>query len=1157
MKLMRWIFISVLALFLLVFGGLLLLQSRWTKDQLSQILQEVALQAGVQLSIEKIEGELPLKWTFTNVHAVLPEGDTVTIDKLRLRIALLPLLRGHFGVSYLNADHTMVAYSPSESDSPSSKKGIKGSFSLRSASFDEITVLNRQTNEQMTYSCRARGKWLRGGRSFYLDGSLHSAALDLNLFCEGSKKLDHLQTILDLTVRSQKAFAPFYTIPHAMSFELKSRSEGSWLTWKSLLTGKETVSNDPISGVVDVNVLDLALPNFQLEPQAFQLSSRFSLFANRSWDLSHLAILSPFIKLQGSAEFNSDGVPTKLHTSVLLPNLSHFSTYLKGEASGEIDLRDEKCHLVLRSPDLTMDKTTFQNGQMELLAQVQGSEWTAAATMKAEHPLLGYEASGEIIWAPKNIFQIKSFDLIARNGRLSGDVTIHDRSHIFGGLSFQISDLTPLSELLGVDLAGQIGGQVQFEGENMTARALGKHLKVHQFLSNRVDLDLKYLKLSYPLQGKITVSSDEAYFRDLYFTSFAFEMGSDTDEWDYNLKAQGDWKGPFDILTHGKLHFTADYFNLLCNELSGKILNKHIVLQKKCNFELSKERLKVDTVDLTIDDGHLNLSTLWDASNGMLRMTAHHFPLDFLTLFTPRFSLKGLSSIDVNLEGKKESLTGYVNVLLEHADITPAGSTKPIQTKGSLQVNVADNKLQLHTHLVATGEQICEVSMTAPLQFELSPLKMTIPPHLPISGQATIEGNTEQLFDFINLGSQRVGGFLSCRLLLSGTLNEPILHGPLSIQGGFYENYFIGIAVKDAFVTAEATGHDLVVKKAVTTDGEKGSSEATGVFHLKKSLPFAIEGTVNHFRVIRFDWLTGACSGPFTIDGDLNGALAKGKLSLDEADVTIPDQLPSELPTLPITFINEPEAFYKKFQYGTPYPFRYDLDVHGDHDLRMSGRGIEADLEGDIHMTGQNLDVIATGALHTKKGKFSFAGKDFTIHQGEILFSEQKSFLNITSTVEYPNLTVTVHFRGDLRSPQLIFESNPSMPTSSILARILFNKDVSELSAGQAIQLANTIVTLSGSSGPNVLESIRKNLGVDRLSVSVDKEIDKESDKEKNTVSVQIGKYITRGVMISLVQSTESSIIKVEVELKAGFILEAEAKEDGEGKYSIKWNKNY
>src|SRR3569832_2392401 len=97
MKLMRWIFISVFALFLLGFGGLILLQSRWTKEQLSQILQEVALQAGVQLSIEKIEKELTLKWTLTNIHATLPEGDTIAIGGRRGRGARRPRRGGRGG----------------------------------------------------------------------------------------------------------------------------------------------------------------------------------------------------------------------------------------------------------------------------------------------------------------------------------------------------------------------------------------------------------------------------------------------------------------------------------------------------------------------------------------------------------------------------------------------------------------------------------------------------------------------------------------------------------------------------------------------------------------------------------------------------------------------------------------------------------------------------------------------------------------------------------------------------------------------------------------------------------------------------------------------------------------------------------------------------
>ena len=138
-------------------------------------------------------------------------------------------------------------------------------------------------------------------------------------------------------------------------------------------------------------------------------------------------------------------------------------------------------------------------------------------------------------------------------------------------------------------------------------------------------------------------------------------------------------------------------------------------------------------------------------------------------------------------------------------------------------------------------------------------------------------------------------------------------------------------------------------------------------------------------------------------------------------------------------------------------------------------------------------------------------------------------------------------FRGSFSSPQLNFQSNPPLPTSQILARILFNKDVSELNASQAAQLAYTIINLSQGSGPNLLEKIHKNLGIDRLGISAN----------EGKVAVQIGKYLTEGVMITLSQSTDESHVIVEVELKGGFVLQGETHFNDQGKFIFKWNKNY
>ncbi len=1141
MKLVRWLFISAASLLLLGVGALFLLQSRWMKEQLSHIVQEIALQSGVQLTLEKIEGELPLKWTITGLHATLEGGETVDIDKLQVRFSILPLLKGRIGVSYLHAGRTEIAYLPS-SGSPFSIKKIKPSFSIRSASFDEIVLKNQKTDEQEIYNLQGRCRLSQGGRQFFVEGTVQSSGFDATLYCEADKKLDYVQTSLDLTVRNQDAFTPFYKIPEPVAFEIKGRSQGPWKTWKAAILGNDRTKLPPITGNIAINVQESPLDRFQL-------TTKFALHPNRSWELSHLDFASPYATLQGMAKVNPNGEPTTIEASIHLPDFSYLSPLIKGKADGQITLKDEKGYLLLNSPALTLNNTTFTENKVEVQAQVQKDMWSASLAIESHHPELGTTATSQLIWHPQMLFEVKSFDLISKIGRLSGDIALRNLKEMQGGLSFQITDLSPLSELVKMPLAGQIGGEIAFEGDEIALHSIGKNFRAGEILSNHFDLDITHVKLGMPLSGTVQITSDEAYLERLHLNSLKYTMGWNTQSYDYQLEATGEWKGAFDISTRGTLDFNHEKFELTCSELTGQLLGKQIRLSQPFDFEISKEAFKIQTVDLSINEGHLTLTSYYNADSALLQMSASHFPLDFLTIFSPRFSLQGISSVDIDLTGSKEELTGHANIILEHADIYPAGNAKPIQTKGIFQANLANSKMQLHTHLIASEEQLCDISLSLPINFLLKPLALTIPENLPISGQCTIEGHTEQLFDFINLGSQRVGGFISCHLLLSGTLDHINLHGPLSVQGGFYENYFVGIAIKEAAITAHASGSDLIVDKIIATDGEQGTADASGVIHLTRGVPFESAGTINHFRIIRFDWLTGACTGPFTLNGDTSGALAKGTFTLDEADVTIPDQLPTELPTLPITFINEPDDHLKKFNYSEDYPFRYDLEIRGDHDIRLSGRGIEAELEGDFHMTGENLAVLATGALKTKKGSFSFAGKTFVINQGEILFSGDKSFLNITSSVEYPGLAITVYFRGDLRAPQLIFESNPSLPTSSILARILFNKEVSELSKGQAVQLASTIVTLSGNSGPNVLETIRRSLGVDRFSIS--------SNEETGEFAVQIGKYITKGVMISLIQGTETSHVKVEVELKMGFVLEAETQEEDQGKFSFKWNKNY
>jgi translocation and assembly module TamB len=310
---------------------------------------------------------------------------------------------------------------------------------------------------------------------------------------------------------------------------------------------------------------------------------------------------------------------------------------------------------------------------------------------------------------------------------------------------------------------------------------------------------------------------------------------------------------------------------------------------------------------------------------------------------------------------------------------------------------------------------------------------------------------------------------------------------------------------------------------------------------------------MHNLHAVGFDMIDCNLSGPLYLTGTAQGMFAQGNLLIDSSHIQITERLPYEIPSLPVTFLNTPKHLMSAELLQKPgFDFDIDLEVTSEGTVRVKGRGLNAELEGNVHLYGKNTHISASGDLKLVKGEYAFAGKTFKLTEGEILFNDKpapSAYLNLNGTLSLPAITITAMLRGPLMAPQLSFQSNPQKPTSAILALILFNKEITEISHPEAIQLASTLVSLTGGAGPDVLESIRSSIGIDRLSIA--------SKPGSDELAVQIGKYLTRGVMITLSQSATSSQVIVEVELPKGFVFQAETQEEEEGKFSLKWRKTY
>jgi translocation and assembly module TamB len=362
--------------------------------------------------------------------------------------------------------------------------------------------------------------------------------------------------------------------------------------------------------------------------------------------------------------------------------------------------------------------------------------------------------------------------------------------------------------------------------------------------------------------------------------------------------------------------------------------------------------------------------------------------------------------------------------------------------------------------------------------------------------------------------------------------------------------------LKQIELKAHAVGQTFHITELHATDSAEGKVSATGEFHLNpaKNYPFFLNASLDQLETVSFDMISGNFTGDLAIGGDLSSAEAKGKLTVAKASYRISEGLPTVIPELPITFIHPPEIISRKKRSSAPSsPLKLDLELDLPGKAKVTGRGLSAELKGKLHLTGSYTDIAAAGTLQLVSGEYIFSGKVFDLTHGEILFRDQptpSAYLSLTGNCDLTDVNVTIMLQGPLTSPKLSFQSSPQLPTSSLLSQILFNKDVSEISPVQALQLAQTVISLSGNAAPDILEKIRKTLGIDRFTIVT-------SENDPGKISLQIGKYLMRGVLLTLSQGAESRNVSVEVDLKKGIRFQAEMNENQQGKFSLKWHHHY
>jgi translocation and assembly module TamB len=176
--------------------------------------------------------------------------------------------------------------------------------------------------------------------------------------------------------------------------------------------------------------------------------------------------------------------------------------------------------------------------------------------------------------------------------------------------------------------------------------------------------------------------------------------------------------------------------------------------------------------------------------------------------------------------------------------------------------------------------------------------------------------------------------------------------------------------------------------------------------------------------------------------------------------------------------------------------------------------GLDSEWGANIILRGTTDAPRIGGEARVVRGTYSFAGTRFDLSRGIISFDENAPVdprLDIAANTSTTGLTVQVRVTGNATTPEIAFNSTPSLPEEEILARLLFGGSITTLSATDALQLGAAVASLRGGGGMDPINQLRSAIGLDRLRiVPADPTINRQT-------GVALGKNIGRRFYVELV----------------------------------------
>ena len=428
-----------------------------------------------------------------------------------------------------------------------------------------------------------------------------------------------------------------------------------------------------------------------------------------------------------------------------------------------------------------------------------------------------------------------------------------------------------------------------------------------------------------------------------------------------------------------------------------------------------------------------------------------------------------------------------------------------------------------------------------------------------------IAGSAQAGLANVFLRPRSISGPVRFDLNLNGPLALSAVSGRVSLAGGRLSDPGLPFSLQDITAAADLSGGQAraTYSMGLTTGGQIAGEGTVGL-----TAPYPANLRANLRQVVARDprLYETRMNGDIAVDGPLTGgALISGQVLLNETELRIPSTGLGANGQLPgLEHLNEPgdvratrvrAGLIDDGRGGTgagsaARPFTLDLRISAPSRVFVRGRGLDAELGGELRLGGTTASILPSGGFELIRGRLDILGKRLVLSQARLQM--EGSFdprIDVLASTESDGITSSVQISGLASAPIVSFVSMPELPEEEVLSRLLFGRGLTQLSPLQAIQLAGAVATLAGRGGDGIISKLRQGFGLDDL--------DFETSDEGGT-TLKAGKYLSRNLYTEVIVGDDGkSEIQLNLDVTKSVTIRGRVGADGNTGLGVFLEKDY